>query len=160
MVEFALLGKCYLVRHQVSQIGETVMRRTYIPKHEPEVIRANIRRLGGAARNVHTTALDVIEYKGVVLSSRYQKADELTLMQSMVDGVSPSLRKKVESIWCDSQAAACYTVLLIDCGEVSARDIGSRLETACLRGDGGHNGIYLYGNSGANCSLDPVWIKG
>jgi hypothetical protein len=53
---------------------------------------------------------------------------------------------------------ASYTVLLLNCDEGPAREIASRLEVACLKADGGHNGIYIHGNSGANCSLDPVWI--
>lgn len=135
------------------------MKRIYVPRHEPEVIRAKMKRLGPNAERVQTTSLDVIEYKGVVLSSRYQKAEELVLMQRMVDDVGTCLLRKIESIWCDSKATASYTVLLNNCDEDPAWEIASRLEATCLEMDGGHNGIYVHGNTGTNCSLDPVWIN-
>lgn len=80
-------------------------------------------------------------------------------MQIMVDTLSDELLPFVESIWCDSKATATYSVVLLNCGEETARAIAGRLEIGCFKANGGHNGIYIQGNVGADCSLDPEWLE-
>lgn len=51
-----------------------------------------------------------IEYKGVVLSSRYDVAAEFSNMKRVIDAMPELMARRLDSIWCDSKACACYTV--------------------------------------------------
>jgi hypothetical protein len=53
-----------------------------------------------------------INHRGVVVSSRYGSSRELMTMSSILDALPDGARDRIESIWCDSGAGACYTVAI------------------------------------------------
>lgn len=56
---------------------------------------------------------DELKHRGVVLQSRYSVAHEFEEMKAVVDAMSDDVRLRVASIWCDSKAAAIYSVKVI-----------------------------------------------
>jgi len=134
------------------------MKRPLIPEFEPEVIKAAAdKHFSGDDEKIATTPLKSLEVHGVLLSSRYDKAHEYRIMALMVEGVSSNLRKYINNIWCDSKAAACYTVVLEPCTFNDARVIADQLDAACVEHGGGHNGISVSGSQGGHIEIDPNW---
>lgn len=132
-----------------------------IPTHEREVIEVVARKQWrGDVEKVPTTAIKVFEVDGVLLSSRYEKAHELEAMRNMVKSADPALRRFIDNIWCDSKAQACYTVTLKDCSEYIGRKVAEQLDLGCRELNGGHNGIHISGNRGADLTRDPWWHWG
>ncbi|HEX7759699.1 MAG TPA: hypothetical protein VF459_09365 [Caulobacteraceae bacterium] len=132
------------------------MIRPPVPRHEPEVIAAEARRhWDGDPEKVATTALRSLRVAGVELSSRYDKAHEYETMAAMVEGLAPDLRPLIKSIFCDSKAAAAYSVALHACLDGQAVEIALQLEQVCLDRDGGHNGLYLEGPEPRQLTVAP-----
>ena len=52
------------------------------------------------------------DYRGVDLSSRWEIKHELLTMRHMVDDMPDMVRARVQSIWCDSNAQAYYSVTI------------------------------------------------
>lgn len=130
--------------------------RPTIPRHEPEAIAAATKKRRGDPEKVRTTAISGLDVDGVALSSRYDKAYELEDMVAMVEAVPPSLRALIGSLFCDSQAQACYSVELKACSQSQARLIASHLARAAnSRHGGSHNSINLQGAAGGQIFLDP-----
>ena len=50
------------------------------------------------------------DYRGVDISSRTDIAHELTTMRKIVDAMPDLLRARTESMWCDSNAQAYYSI--------------------------------------------------
>ena len=50
------------------------------------------------------------DYRGVDISSRWDIAYELTTMRKIVDAMPDLLRARTESMWCDSNAQAYYSI--------------------------------------------------
>ncbi len=94
---------------------------------------------------------------GVHLTSRDDDDRDLNAMRMMVEGVEWSLRSKIASLFCDTRAGACYSAVLKLCDEETAIRITDQMEAACRRWQGGHNGISVSGNLGADCSRGPHW---
>lgn len=109
-------------------------------------------------RKVPTTSVKVAEVHGVALSSRYDKANEFETMACMVRGVSSDLRQFIDSVWCDSKANACYSVILKPCTRGQARRIAEELDAACVAREGGHNGISIQGAQGGGFDVGPNWV--
>jgi hypothetical protein len=90
-----------------------VSARDIIPRFEPEVVEAEARRRWhGDDEKVATTAVKVLVVRGVEITSRYQKADELELMGRIIDAMPPCVSARIESVWCDSKACHCYSITL------------------------------------------------
>jgi hypothetical protein len=142
---------------------------TVIPRHEPEIIEAvATRQHYGDDEKVATTSLDHLIVRGVNITSRYQKADELDLMRALVLALPSPFCGMVESIWCDSKACCCYSVVLREwlsarAFSSAAEIIGSCLETT-LRSmrPFGHNGIDISDAKQFDRSiyLNPNWGDG
>lgn len=122
-----------------------------VPRHEPEVIAAGVRKRGSGEK-VPTTGISELLVTGVRLRSRYGKAHELECMARMVMAVRPPCRHLIESIWCDSKAMVLYEVHFKEGVTPRTADaILDELEEA----SGGHNGI---GVSGVyTCDREPNW---
>lgn len=137
------------------------MKRTVVPRFEPEVVAAEAKKKWhGDLEKVPTTSLKALDVHGVHLSSRYDKAREYEIMAAMVEGVSPELRRLIDNIFCDSKANDCYTVCLNPCTKANARRIAQQMEAACMLHGGGHNGITFEGAQGGYLDLDPRWPWG
>lgn len=130
------------------------MSKSIVPRIDPEIVRARADRLyRGDSEKVATTSLKIADRHGVGISSRYQKADEFETMMRMVDAVDAELVGLIDNIWCDSKANACYSVVLNQCTQRQADQIGYQLQAA----SGGHNGIFIDGEKGVGLVLDPWW---
>lgn len=53
-----------------------------------------------------------INHRGVIVSSRYGLENKLTMMSRILDALPDGARDRIESIWCDSAACACYNVTI------------------------------------------------
>ena len=124
------------------------MNHLLVPRHEPEVIEAMAaKHYRGDDEKVATTSINHLIVCGVKITSRYQKAVELDLMRALILALPSPFCGMVESIWCDSKACCCYSVVLREwlssrAFSSAAEIIGSCLETT-LRSmrPFGHNGI-------------------
>jgi hypothetical protein len=134
------------------------MAHRKVPRFEPEVIAAAANKQAIGDEKVATTSLKSLDIDGVSLSSRYGKAGEYDAMAAMIEGVSPELRCLIESVWCDSNAGACYSVTLKSCTRSQARDVADALEASCVKRNGGHNGMGFSGPAGGSLDLDPYWV--
>ena len=125
------------------------MNRPIVPRFEPEHILAVANaKWRGDVEKVATTSLPGLDFEGVVLSSRYDKADEYETMLDMIEGVSPSMRSKISSIFCDSKAGLCFSVELKPCSIKEAKYILRQLDGACMESAKWHNGIFVNGTAG------------
>jgi hypothetical protein len=138
-----------------------------IPRHAPEVIEALARKHHcGDDEKVPTTTIRELMVAGVTITSRYQKAHEMELMRALILGLPPRLAEAVKSIWCDSKAGCCYSVVLRErfsspaVFSSAAEIIGACLETTLksMR-PFGHNGIDISDAKHFDRSiyLNPNW---
>jgi hypothetical protein len=114
-----------------------------VPRLEAEVVNAAARRYGGDTEKVPTTALRGVTVRGVTLSSRYSKADELEEMGRVIEIMTDDIAAAIESVFCDSKACADYLVTLRS-NEVSER-VNSGIRDAFIEGAGGFNGLRVVG---------------
>lgn len=91
---------------------------------------------------ISTTSLKALVVHGVVLTSRYAKADEVRKDGYRRRGFSAALA--VASIDCGSKVDS-YSVKLPHQHLHSAREIGLALDALFYGAAGGHDGIYLDG---------------
>ena len=94
-----------------------------------------------------------VAYKGVRLESRWGALRELNEMQRVVDALELSARR-IESIWCDSNAGSTYTVA-VRAGAWTP-DLRWAITDAFKIATSGHNGIYVEAEGGG-CTIDPDW---
>jgi len=138
-----------------------------IPQHEPEIIAAAARKhWRGDEEKVATTSIEVLIVHGVEITSRYQKAYEFELMRDMILAM-PRPCGALKSIFCDSKASRCFSVVLRYWDADLARAIGAHLEKAATAYGGGHNGISvsadggekfgIFGDPHRSVYLDPYW---
>jgi hypothetical protein len=139
-----------------------------IPQHEPEIIAAiAAKHWRGDDEKVPTTSLEALTVHGVKIESRYRKAREFELMRAMVLTLTTLEREAVQSIFCDSKAGSCFSVILRrDLWNTRlARFIGDHFEKAAFAYNGGHNGITvsaydgdsLFGSQHLRVEFDPNW---
>lgn len=100
------------------------------------------------------TKQDSVTYKGVLLSSRYGLASEIAEMKRMVDALTPDMARRLETIWCDSKAAATYSVTVRE--GLWLPDLQWAIAIAGHK-VGGHNGVYFDGDAPAGVDIDPDW---
>ncbi|MFC0683069.1 hypothetical protein [Novosphingobium clariflavum] len=92
-------------------------------------------------------------YKGVELSSRYELEAEFAEMMRVVDALSPLLLSRVQQIWCDSKAGACYAVTMRAGPWDDSFATGIH---AVFMTQGGHNGIAIQGGP-REIFIEPEW---
>jgi len=112
---------------------------------------------GGDDEKVPTTPLTSLEYRGVSISSRYQKAREMEIMVQMVRDLGDHT-PSVKGLFCDSQGCAVYEARLSDeATEEDAESVAIKLDGFVFETYGGHNGIYVSGRDGINAQAGPNW---
>jgi hypothetical protein len=134
------------------------MKEIVIPRHEPEIIAAGIKKCGRDNEYVATTSIRSLKIAGVLIVSRYRHADEFARMQKMVLALPGKLLREVKSIFCDSKHS--YFVVLRRWDNPLARIIGFHLEHQARKLAGGHNGIQVRADDG-NVLGDPeqsTWV--
>lgn len=94
------------------------------------------------------------DYRGVDLSSRWDIKHELLTMRRMVDGMSDLVRERVQSIWCDSNAQANYSVTIAPGGWQEAIEFDVR--DAVRAATDGFNGLAVEGD-GNHKQFNPEW---
>ena len=132
-----------------------------IPHHEPELIEAAARRYGGDLEKVPTTSIRKLTVRGVLIQSRYHKAQEFERMAFMIRELPQGLAETwILRMFCDSKACADYTVILKHWNPHAARMIGNYIEQLALskEGGGGHNGIWV-NNGEDTITIDPNWLE-
>jgi hypothetical protein len=105
------------------------------------MIAARKRQYRGDDEKVATTSIKLLIVAGIEISSRYDKANELELMRRIV--LALPLACGVKSMFCDSKAGHCFSVVLRRWDEQMARAIASDMEHAVMLYAGGHNGIWI-----------------
>ncbi|WP_211371352.1 hypothetical protein, partial [Paracoccus limosus] len=63
--------------------------------------------------------------------------------------------RSTESVWCDSNAGACYIVTVRP--GLWAPDLRWAIADAVMEAGGGHNGIRVEADGGNGCDIDPDW---
>ncbi len=86
--------------------------------------------------------------------SRYDSQREVAVMQRMLGALSPAVLRRIDSVFCDSKASACYSIKLND---VPCGLIAEEIEDAFLKVDDGHNGIWLEGPANSQFVINPNW---
>jgi len=94
-------------------------------------------------------------YKGVRLKSRWAVLRELEDMKRIVDAMPELMSRRLETISCDSKAGATYTVTVKD--RLWVPDMKWAVSDAIVDTVGGHNGIYIDGDTPAGMEVDPYW---
>jgi hypothetical protein len=129
-----------------------------VPRFEPEVVEAHARKhWHGDTEKVPDTPLKNPVVDGVTLISRYSKAHELEKMAEMLQGVSPDLRRFIESIFCDSKATNYYVVEARLTSKAEAEKMLQQLEVVCMQKHHGHNGITVKGMNDIEVNADADW---
>lgn len=93
-------------------------------------------------------------YKGVHLSSRHSLTSEISDMKRIVDALTPDMVRRLDTIWCDSNASALYNVTVRD--GLWVPELQWAIAEAG-REAGGYNGVYFDGDAPAGVDLDPYW---
>lgn len=97
---------------------------------------------------------DELEYKGVVLESRWSVAAEFERMKNIVDVMPEDIRVRLISVWCDSKAEAIY-VFKTKLG-MNYECLPDHIQMCALRATGGYNGLMVtHGNK--DWHFDPEW---
>lgn len=99
--------------------------------------------------------IDKFKYKGVWIESRWAVLSELDTMRKVIDAMPELLARRLDSIWCDSKAQACYEVTVKD--GLWLDDLRWAIEDAIIEAGGGHNGILINADQGRGAHVDPNW---
>ena len=102
-----------------------------------------------------TTPVVVVFVKGVRVSSRYQKQDEIVRMTRAIAAMPESLSRAIEEFWCNSKHTHQYNVEIR--ASVKRREvrqaIAAWLDAWMLAKHGGHNGVHV----GDDVEACPNW---
>ncbi|MDF1872005.1 hypothetical protein [Vannielia sp.] len=94
-------------------------------------------------------------YRGVQIESRWAVMAELDTMRRIIDAMPELMARRLETIWCDSNAGACYTVTVRP--GLWLPDLRWAIADAVMEAGGGHNGIMVEADGGNGCDIDPDW---
>lgn len=94
-------------------------------------------------------------YRGVQIESRWAVMAELDTLRRIVDAMPELMARRLETIWCDSNAGACYTVTVRP--GLWVPDLRWAIADAVMEAGGGHNGIMVEADGGNGCHIDPDW---
>jgi hypothetical protein len=98
---------------------------------------------------------DSVPYKGVSIASRYSVKHEFDEMRRAIDAMPELIARRVESIWCDSNACACYIVML-HTGRCTSTILDA-VHATFVQAVGGWNGLVVYGDDGKSHDFDCYW---
>jgi hypothetical protein len=101
-----------------------------------------------------TLPVDAILYRGITLESRWSVASEFETMKAIVDALPNLVRARLESIWCDSNAQAWYTVAVAQGRWAEAIDCDVR--DAVMSAAHGFNGLTV-SDGDRHVAFDPDW---
>lgn len=127
-----------------------------IMEFKPEEVAATVRREGRLDdEKVPTTNLTRLLHRGVVITSRYQKAAEFRRMAEFIERVPEDWVGRVKTIWCDSKATHQYAVV-IDAPRSELRTFGEMFGMIAREVAKGHNGFFVVGQApDGSCPTDP-----
>lgn len=94
-------------------------------------------------------------YRGVQIESRWAVIAELDTMRRIINAMPELMARRLETIWCDSNAGACYTVTVRP--SLYIPDLRWAISEAVMEAGGGHNGIMIETDDGNGCHIDPNW---
>ena len=97
-------------------------------------------------------------YKGVFISSRCDKPDEINLMQDIIDALPEMLRARLLHIFCDSKACAVYNIHFKP--KKYAPAARYYIQETLIEFSGGWNGLYFYEDGPVEKSYDEPYWKG
>lgn len=96
-------------------------------------------------------------YRGVQIESRLAVMAELDSMRRIIDAMPELMARRLETIWCDSNAGACYTVTVRP--GLWVHDLRWAIADAVMEAGNGHNGIMVEAEGGNGCHIDPDWAE-
>lgn len=97
---------------------------------------------------------DTLDYRGVMLQSRYSVASEFETMKAVVDAMPDDVRLRLASVWCDSKACAYYHVV-VTLG-MSHHELAEQVRACFRAATSGFNGPMV--EQGAHSEhFDPEW---
>lgn len=115
-----------------------------IPRHEPEVLAANAaRRPEADPARLPDTGLSSLVVNGILLTSRYRRAEEFAALAEMAGTLPHYLAFDVDSLHCDSKVGWAFQAVLADWSEELACKVAAALEAVSLAQRGGHGGIWV-----------------
>lgn len=94
-------------------------------------------------------------YRGVQIESRWAVRAELDTMRRIIDAMPELMARRLASIWCNSNAGACYTVTVRP--GLWVPDLRWAIADAVVEAGGGHNGITVEADGSSGCFIDPDW---
>lgn len=94
-------------------------------------------------------------YRGVQIESRWAVLSELETMRKIVDAMPELMARRVEFIWCDSKATACYTITVRE--GLWVPNLRWAITNAVMKAGRGHNGIMIEADGGNVYHIDPDW---
>ncbi len=78
-------------------------------------------------------------------------------MRRIIDVMPELMARRLETIWCDSNVGACYTVIVRP--GLSMPDLRWAIADSVMEAGGGHNGIVVEADGGNGCHIDPDWSE-
>ncbi|WP_170377588.1 hypothetical protein [Ruegeria atlantica] len=94
-------------------------------------------------------------YRGVQIESRWAVLAELETMRRIIDAMPELMARRLEAIWCDSNAGSCYTFSVRS--NLWVPELRWAISDAVIEANGGHNGIMIEAGGGNGCDIDPNW---
>lgn len=130
------------------------MTELVIPKHEPEVIRANADRGCGDAP---TTMFGALLYREIRMESTGRLAREFELMARIIRALEPEQRDVINHITCFSQDGYRFEVRVMSRDSGVAAQVLSVVHATCLQALGGHGGIEVISYGANRARARPQW---
>ncbi len=82
------------------------------------------------------------KYRGIRISSRYDKMEEIRTLIAIVDRMPADLERHVDAIFCDSKACAAYLVTT-HAPRQAAEMIADRCHDILIHNSGGYNELTI-----------------
>lgn len=125
-----------------------------IPKHEPEVLRANADRGGSDAS---TTMFAALMYLEVRMESTGRLVRDYEVMGRIIRALEPEQRDVINHITCYSQDGYRFEVRVMSRDSGVAAQVLSVVHTTCLQALGGHGGIEVISYGANRTRARPQW---
>ena len=97
---------------------------------------------------------DTLDYRGVMLHSRYSVTSEFDTMKAVVDAMPDDVRLRLAAVWCDSKACA-YHHVVVTLG-MSHNDLAEQVRACFRAATSGFNGLMVEHGSHSE-HFDPEW---
>jgi hypothetical protein len=131
--------------------------RPFIPVIDLSIVeRSAAQNYHGDTEKVATTTVRPFVYKGIDLSSRYDKADEYETLLDLVDSLDSIDLRVVKTIFSDSKSNT-YCVSFGPCNVRMARHISAKMEKFFNDRHIWHNGVYVQGAAGGSIDFMPTY---